>query len=138
MKKFGIVVLALFAVGIIFVVIQGSHSPSSQPSPSSGGDQQATGAVTVTGGSNGASCSSGGYFKPASVTIKSGESVTFTVPSDDPYAGGLQIMGLPGGIIVIPRGGSKTTPALSSSVSYSATWPNETECKKGSGSITVQ
>lgn len=94
--------------------------------------------TNVTGGTNGPLCNSGGYFTPSSVTVTSGDTITFSVPANDPYAGGVQINGFPQGGFVVPRGGSVTTQALTADVSYQGTWPNSPSCIKGSGSITVQ
>ena len=94
--------------------------------------------TAVTGGTNGPLCNSGGYFTPASVTVASGDTITFSVPADDPYAGGIQINGFPQGSFVVPRGGSVTTDALTADVSYQGTWPSALSCIKGSGTITVQ
>ena len=115
-----------------------SASSSSTSSPGTQPKTMASGNVAITGGTNGPSCDSGGYFKPSSVTISSGETVTFSVPSDDPYSGGLQVNGLAGGAIVVPRGGSMTTSPITSTVSFYGTWPSQTACRKGSGTITVQ
>jgi len=93
---------------------------------------------SVTGGTNGPLCSSGGYFTPSSVTVASGDTITFSVPSNDPYAGGVQVNGFPQGSFVVPRGGSVTTQALSTSVSYQGTWPGDPGCIKGSGTVTVK
>ncbi|HSW80161.1 MAG TPA: hypothetical protein VLG47_05280 [Candidatus Saccharimonadales bacterium] len=90
----------------------------------------------ITGGTNGSSCNSGGYFTPSSLTVNSGDTVTISVPSNDPYAGGLQVHGFPEGNFTIPRGGQHTTQTLTSNVSYYGTWPS-TGCTKGSGTITV-
>src|SRR6185437_7431571 len=92
--------------------------------------------VAVVGGTYGSSCNSGGYFTPSHVTVNSGDTITFSVPSNDPYAGGLQVHGFPEGDFVIPRGGSHTTAALAASVNYSGSWPYS-GCPKGSGSVTV-
>ena len=94
--------------------------------------------TAVTGGTNGPLCNSGGYFTPASVTIASGDTITFSVPANDPYAGGVQINGFPQGSFVVPRGSSVTTQVLTGNVSYQGTWPNSLSCIKGSGTITVQ
>ncbi len=92
--------------------------------------------TNVTGGTNGASCGSGGYFRPSSVTVNSGDTVTISVPSDDPYAFGIQVHGFPEGLFTVLPGHSHTTNALAADVSYYGTWPN-TSCMKGSGTITV-
>jgi hypothetical protein len=94
--------------------------------------------AAVTGGTNGPLCNSGGYFLPTAVTVASGDTVTFSVPASDPYAGGIQINGFPQGSFVVPRGGSITTAALTANVSYQGTWPNSPGCIKGSGTITIQ
>jgi hypothetical protein len=91
----------------------------------------------VTGGSNGPGCSDGGYFSPPSITVPSGSTITFSVPSNDPYYAGLQVMGFPEGTFVIAKGGQHTTAPLTSSVNYHATWPSQTSCPKGTGSVTV-
>lgn len=90
----------------------------------------------ITGGTNGPDCGSGGYFTPSSVTITSDNTVTISVPSNDPYAGGIQVHGFPEGNFTVLANASHTTTALSSNVSYYGTWPN-TGCMKGSGTITV-
>jgi hypothetical protein len=135
----GIIIVLVVVAGIVVgtnhhasTTKNTTSSQSSFVSPASADN------VAVTGGTNGAACDSGGYFKPADITIHSGESITFSVPANDPYSGGLQVNGLPGGKLVIPRGGSTTTRAITASVSYNGTWPNETSCKKGSGTITVK
>lgn len=94
--------------------------------------------TSVTGGTNGPFCNSGGYFTPASTTIADGDTITFSVPANDPYAGGIQVNGFGQGSFVVPRGGSVTTAALHANVSYQGTWPNSPGCIKGSGTITVQ
>lgn len=93
--------------------------------------------TNITGGTNGASCNSGGYFTPSSVTINSGDTVTISVPSNDPYAGGMEVLGFPQGNFDIARGGSFTTNPITANVSYHGTWPNDPACQKGSGTITV-
>jgi plastocyanin len=45
----------------------------------------------VTAGSNGPGCNDGGYFTPSSITIASGDTITFSVPANDPYAPGLMV-----------------------------------------------
>lgn len=146
--------IVIVAVVVLVTMNHGSTKSNANPAPKNSNTAQpstpannnqasskpaaSAGNVAITGGTNGPSCDSGGYFKPSSVTISSGETVTFSVPSDDPYSGGLQINGLPGGSMVVARGGSQTTGPITSTVSFSATWPNETACKKGSGTITVQ
>jgi hypothetical protein len=90
----------------------------------------------VTGGTNGPLCNSGGYFTPSSITIASGDTITFSVPSNDPYSGGLQIHGFPEGNFTVLPGGSHTTTALIANVNYYGTWPSS-GCMKGSGSATV-
>jgi hypothetical protein len=92
--------------------------------------------VSITGGTNGTSCSSGGYFTPSSVTINGGDTVTIAVPANDPYAGGLEIHGFPQGSFTVARGGSVTTNAITANVNYYGTWPSS-GCMKGSGTITV-
>jgi hypothetical protein len=94
--------------------------------------------TNVTAGSNGPNCGDGGYFTPSSVTINDGDTITFSVPSNDPYLGGVQVNGLPQGALVISRGGSATTQALHASVSIQGTWPGSPGCIKGSGTITVK
>ena len=145
----GIIVAIVIVVGVVLAVMKHpaatntasstTPAPTTAPATSSSSSSSSTGAgnVAITGGTNGPSCDSGGYFKPSSVTIKSGETITFSVPSNDPYSGGLQINGLPGGSIVVARGGSMTTSPITATVNFNATWPNETACKKGSGTITV-
>jgi hypothetical protein len=93
--------------------------------------------VKITGGSNGAACNSGGYFTPGSVTINGGDTVTISVPANDPYAYGEDVHGFPEGTFTIARGGSHTTQPITKSVSYYGTWPSS-GCKKGSGTITVK
>jgi hypothetical protein len=90
----------------------------------------------IQGGSNGSLCSSGGYFNPSSLTVASGDTVTISVPSNDPYSAGLEVHGFPEGTFDIARGGSHKTAALTANVSYYGTWPSS-GCMKGSGSITV-
>lgn len=92
--------------------------------------------VQITGGSNGASCNSGGYFTPSAVSIGSGDTVTISVPSNDPYPAGIEVHGFPGGNFVVPQGGSHTTGAITGNVSFYATWPSS-GCMKGSGNVTV-
>lgn len=92
--------------------------------------------VSITGGTNGTACDSGGYFTPSSVTINSGDTVTISVPADDPYTGGLEIHGFPQGSFTVARGGSMTTNTITADVSYYGTWPSS-GCMKGSGTITV-
>ena len=92
----------------------------------------------VTGGTNGPLCNSGGYFTPSSITITSGDTITFSVPANDPYAGGVQVNGFPQGSFVVPRGGSTTTQILTTNVSYQGTWPGDPSCIKGSGTVTIQ
>ncbi|HVC35977.1 MAG TPA: hypothetical protein VNE40_00820 [Candidatus Dormibacteraeota bacterium] len=91
---------------------------------------------SITGGTYGTTCTSGGYFTPSSVTINGGDTVTITVPANDPYAGGLEIHGFPQGSFTVARGGSVTTNAITANVNYYGTWPS-TGCMKGSGAITV-
>jgi hypothetical protein len=91
----------------------------------------------IIAGSNGPGCNDGGYFTPSTKNINAGESITFKVPSNDPYPGGLEIHNFPGGNITVQRGESRTTPALLVDVAFDATWPSNPSCKKGSGSITV-
>lgn len=90
----------------------------------------------ITGGTYGPTCNSGGYFTPSTLTINSGDTVTISVPSDDPYAGGMEVHFSNGLDYIIGRGGSQTTAALTASVTYYGTWPSS-GCMKGSGSITV-
>jgi hypothetical protein len=92
--------------------------------------------VAITGGSNGPTCNSGGYFTPSSVAINSGDTVTISVPSNDPYAPGLEVHGFPEGNFTITPGNSHTTAVLTANVSYYGTWPSS-GCQKGSGTITV-
>jgi hypothetical protein len=90
----------------------------------------------ITGGSNGSSCGSGGYFTPSSLSVTSGDTVTISVPSNDPYAYGLEVHGFPEGKFTILPGHSHKTAGLTANVSYYGTWPSS-GCMKGSGSITV-
>jgi hypothetical protein len=92
--------------------------------------------VSIVGGTNGPACNSGCYFTPSSDTINSGDTVTISVPANDPYAGGLEIHGFPQGIFKVTPGGSMTTDPLTADVSYYGTWPSS-GCMKGSGTITV-
>ena len=92
--------------------------------------------ISITGGTNGAACDSGGYFTPSSATITSGDTITISVPANDPYAGGLEAHGFPQGSFVVARGGSITTNAITANVDYYGTWPSS-GCMKGSGTITV-
>jgi hypothetical protein len=88
--------------------------------------------------SGGLNCGDGGSFDPSIITINAGDSITFKVPSDDPYPAGLEIHGFPGGNFTILPGGSHITPALLVDVpNYYATWPSTT-CKKGTGNIIVK
>jgi len=143
----GAIVVVVLVVGIgLAVMHHATMTPSSSMAKSTSSGASATssqaasaaGNVAITGGTNGAACDSGGYFKPSSVTINSGETITFSVPANDPYAGGLQVNGLPQGNLVIARGGSATTSPITTSVSFNGTWPDDTACKKGSGTITVK
>lgn len=93
--------------------------------------------IPVTGGTNGPACNSGGYFTPSSTSISSGDTITFSVPSNDPYAGGIEVHGFPQGSFVVARGASVTTNPITTDISYYGTWPS-TGCMKGSGTITVQ
>jgi hypothetical protein len=95
---------------------------------------------SITGGSNGPGCNDGGYFTPTNITINSGDTITFSVPANDPYSAGLEIHLFPGGdFTVLPgAGGSHTTPPLVIDVpNYYATWPSKPDCKKGTGNVTV-
>ncbi|HEY4160687.1 MAG TPA: hypothetical protein VGM08_01365 [Candidatus Saccharimonadales bacterium] len=92
--------------------------------------------VPITGGTNGPDCNSGGYFTPSSTTVNSGDTVTISVPANDPYAGGVQVHGFPQGNFVVARGSSVTTSPITANVSYYGTWPS-TGCMKGTGTITV-
>lgn len=92
--------------------------------------------VAITGGTNGPDCTSGGYFTPQSTTVQSGDTVTISVPANDPYAGGIEVHGFSEGNFVVLPGKSHTTSAITSNVSYYGTWPS-TGCMKGSGTITV-
>lgn len=94
------------------------------------------GNVSITGGSNGPNCNSGGYFTPSSITLNSGDTLTISVPSNDPYSGGIQVHGFPEGNFTILPGSSHTTQSLTTNVSFYATWPN-LGCTKGSGNITI-
>ena len=94
------------------------------------------GNVSVVGGTNGPLCGSGGYFSPSQVTVASGDTITFSVPANDPYSGGLQIHGFPEGNFTVLPGSSHTTAALTAGVSYYGTWPSS-GCMKGSGSVTA-
>lgn len=93
--------------------------------------------TSIVGGTYGTSCGSGGYFTPSSVTINSGDKVTISVPSNDPYAPGMEVHGFPQGNFTITPGHSFTTNALTADVSYHGTWPSS-GCMKGSGTITVK
>jgi hypothetical protein len=92
--------------------------------------------VSIAGGTFGADCTSGGYFTPSSATITSGDTVTISVPANDPYAGGVEVHGFSQGSFVVARGGSVTTNAVTANVSYYGTWPS-TGCMKGTGTIMV-
>lgn len=92
--------------------------------------------VAITGGTNGPDCNSGGYFTPSSLTVQSGDTVTISVPVNDPYSGGMEVHGFPQGSFVVARGASVTTSPLTGNVSYFGTWPSS-GCMKGSGTITV-
>jgi hypothetical protein len=92
----------------------------------------------VTGGSKGPNCNDGGYFDPGSITINAGDTITFHVPKDDPYPGGIEIHNFPGGNFTIAPGDSHTTPPLVIDIpSYYATWPSSGGCQKGTGSVKV-
>lgn len=93
--------------------------------------------ASITGGTYGADCDSGGYFTPSSTTVISGDTVTISVPVNDPYSGGMEVHGFPQGSFVVARGSSVTTSPLTSTVSYYGTWPTS-GCMKGSGTITVK
>ncbi len=90
----------------------------------------------ITGGSYGPLCNSGGYFTPSTMTISSGDTITISVPANDPYSGGLEVHGFPEGDFTVQNGHSHTTSALTSNVSFYGSWPY-TGCTKGSGTITV-
>jgi hypothetical protein len=91
----------------------------------------------IVGGSKGPGCNDGGYFTPSSITINSGDTITFHVPADDPYLGGIEVHNFPGGNFTIARGSSHTTPPLVIDVpNYYATWPSS-GCQKGTGSVSV-
>lgn len=92
--------------------------------------------ISITGGTNGAACDSGGYFTPSSVTINSGDTLTISVPANDPYEGGLEVHGFPQGSFVVARGSSVTTNPITANVNYYGTWPSS-GCMKGSGTIAV-
>jgi hypothetical protein len=123
MKKITVLVLAVVVL-VSSVVI---YKPA----------QAGTHNITIK--SNGPSCNDGATFTPGnSITLNAGDSITFIVPPDDPYSGGIEIHSFPGGDFTVARGSSHTTPALLVDIpSYSATWPS-TSCQKGSGSITVK
>jgi hypothetical protein len=92
----------------------------------------------ITIKSKGAGCSDGATFTPSnSISVNAGDSITFTVPQDDPYAGGVEIHNFPGGDFTVARGSSQPTPALLVDVpNYIVTWPSS-GCTKGNGVITV-
>lgn len=92
--------------------------------------------TSIVGRTNGADCNSGGTFTPSAVTITSGDTVTISVPVNDPYSGGIEVHGFPQGSFVVARGGSVTTAAITANVSYYGTWPSS-GCMKGTGTITV-
>jgi hypothetical protein len=91
----------------------------------------------VVGGTNGPNCNSGGYFTPPVTPITAGDTITFSVPANDPYSGGLTIHNFPGGDFTVLPGGTHTTDALLVDVSYNATWPAPPYCLKGSGTVTI-
>jgi hypothetical protein len=100
--------------------------------------------VNVVAGSNGPNCNDGGYFKinnvaVTNIVINSGDSITFSVPANDPYAPGLEIHNIPGGDFTILPGGQPhpTGDLLVDVPNLSATWPSS-GCQKGSGTITVK
>jgi plastocyanin len=78
---------------------------------------------------------SGVSFEPSTITIASGDTITFSV-SD--YPDTLEIHYFPGGSFTISPGANHTTSALVISVpNYYATAPSD-GCQKGTGSVTVQ
>jgi hypothetical protein len=99
--------------------------------------------VSIVAGSNGPNCSDGGYFKlngiaVTSIIVTAGDTITFSVPANDPYAPGLEIHNIPGGNFTILPGQSHTTGALLVDIpNLSATWPSS-GCQKGSGTVTVK
>jgi hypothetical protein len=95
--------------------------------------------VKVTAGSNGPLCNSGGYFSPSgNISVNAGDTITFSVPANDPYSAGLEIHNFPGGSFTILPGDSHATPALEVDIpNFYATWPSS-GCQKGSGSVTVR
>jgi len=93
---------------------------------------------TVTVNSNGTHCGDGGFFEPSSLTIDDGDTITFTLPADDPYQNSELVKGVPtaNSSLLIPLGGSKTTVALHDNATFNAYWGNGS-CHKGSGTVTV-
>ncbi len=91
---------------------------------------------SITGGSYGPLCNSGGYFTPNKTAVVSGSTVTISVPANDPYSGGLEVHGFPEGDFTVQNGTSHTTQPLKANVSFYGSWPF-TGCTKGSGTITV-
>ena len=157
----GVIIAVLVIAGVGFAVTRHQTNPNPQSSTSSTNSfnttaptptnsstaptsttsqttSPAAASVAITGGTNGPACGSGGYFKPSSVTVNSGDTITFSVPADDPYSGGLQINGFPQGSFAVARGSSMTTSPITANVSFNGTWPNSPSCMKGSGSVTVK
>jgi hypothetical protein len=99
--------------------------------------------VNIVAGSNGPNCNDGGYFKLSGIAVTNiivtaGDTITFSVPKDDPYAFGLEIHNIPGGNFTILPDQSHTTGALLVDIpNLSATWPSS-GCQKGSGTVTVK
>lgn len=91
---------------------------------------------SITAGSHGPLCNSGGYMTPNSLTIPSGSTVTISVPANDPYSGGQQIHGFLEGVFTVQNGTSHTTQPITSDVNFYGSWP-DTGCLKGSGTITI-
>jgi hypothetical protein len=93
----------------------------------------------ITIHTKGANCSNSVTFDPPSITINSGETVSFILPKDDPSTDGVVIKLFPGGdLTVVPGAQPKSTPSLVIDVpNYYAT-PTSKTCQTGSGSVTVK
>jgi cell division septation protein DedD len=96
----------------------------------------------VTAGSNGPLCNNGVYFSPSgNISVNAGDTITFSVPANDPCSAGVEINNFPGGSFTISPGDKHETPALEVDIPnfyttcYSS-WPSS-DCKKSTGSVTV-
>lgn len=120
MKKTGALV---FLVGL--VLIMGGHATVYAAN------------TDVTAKSANGECNGGGSFDPQTVTITSGDTITFKVPATEAH--GLKIQGdnFPEGEFTVEVGKSYTTKPLTQDVDYYAVWSDKPECIKGNGSIVV-